>query len=392
MEEKRQLVITTVAGRRFLSALKNNKLYDVVAEDSANLPSVGNIYVGKVQNIVHNIHAAFVEVQKGILCYLPLSECSADPVRCGDEMVVQIRKAAVKTKQAVVTRYPELVGHFCVVSTGDNRKGVSKKITEPEERERLYGILSEFEKEEYGLVIRTAAAKETSEAVKEECRMLLEKLHKVMEGSRYKTCFSKISADEPFYVRYLKDSGNEKIDRIVTDDRECYETLTQMQPFYQKKQTSTVIDFYEDKEYSLDKMFGISSKIKKALEKRVWMKSGANIVIEPTEALTVIDVNSGKAVEGKKDKEKTFFEINCEAAEEAVRQIRIRNISGIILIDFIDMKKEEHKYELLQILREYLQRDRIRTVLVDITKLGLVEITRMKMRAPLSEVMKELSI
>ena len=169
-------------------------------------------------------------------------------------------------------------------------------------------------------------------------------------------------------------------ERIVTDLQSVYEELY---PIYGDK-----VELYSDDSYSLDKLLGISTKLLKANEKKVWLKSGGNLVIEPTEALTVIDVNTGKAVDGRRNKETTFYKINCEAAIEAARQIRMRNLSGIILIDFIDMKEQEHVEELMQLLRMKLSEDKVKTVLVDITKLGLVEITRMKKNPPLREVLQ----
>lgn len=144
------------------------------------------------------------------------------------------------------------------------------------------------------------------------------------------------------------------------------------------------LQFYEDPSYSLDKLLGISSKLAKAQKKHVWLKSGGSLVIEPTEALTVIDVNTQKAVAGRRNSETTFFKVNMEAAREAARQIRIRNISGIILIDFIDMKEKSKIKALLQELENAFLNDQVKTTVVDITRLGLVEITRMKVRKPLS--------
>ena len=171
----------------------------------------------------------------------------------------------------------------------------------------------------------------------------------------------------------------EDFDRLITDLPEIYEEL---QPVY-----GEFVQYYEDESYPLDKLLGISSKLAKAFEKKVWLKSGGNLVIEPTEALTVIDVNTGKAVDGKRKKETTFFKINCEAAMESARQIRMRNLSGIILIDFIDMKEKENIQKLMHLLRTELAKDMTKTVLVDMTKLGLVEITRMKKSPPLREVL-----
>ena len=182
-----------------------------------------------------------------------------------------------------------------------------------------------------------------------------------------------------FYLKYIRSLELSNFERIVTDLQSVYEELY---PIYGDK-----VELYSDDSYSLDKLLGISTKLLKANEKKVWLKSGGNLVIEPTEALTVIDVNTGKAVDGRRNKETTFYKINCEAAIEAARQIRMRNLSGIILIDFIDMKEQEHVEELMQLLRMKLSEDKVKTVLVDITKLGLVEITRMKKNPPLREAL-----
>lgn len=384
MNNRRQIVITRMQNKLVMLFMEEEKIYDVLAgdEEQTDKPEVGDIYIGKVQNIVQNINAAFVEVKKDVICYLPLSECTDRKIRCGDELVVQIKKAAVKTKQAVVTIYPETAGRFCVVSTKNNTKGISKKIENAESQERLQNVLKEFAGEEYGLVLRTNAEQADSEEVASECRAMLADMHERMERSQYKTCFSLLRKEDSFYLKYIRSCRTDEIDRIITDEEIVYEEL---HPIYGDQ-----VVLYQDTSYPLDKLLGITSKLQKAFEKRVWLKSGGNLVIEPTEALTVIDVNTSKAVDGKRNKETTFFKINCEAAKEAARQIRMRNISGIILIDFIDMQKKEHQLELLGLLKEELKKDKTRTALIDITKLGLVEITRMKKNRPLWEVMERM--
>lgn len=387
MDERRQVAITNIWGKRTLVYMEDDKIYDVVAETQENLaPALGSIYVGKIKNIVRNIDAAFVEVKAGVLCYLPLSECGESRnLRPGDEIIVQIKKAAVKTKQAVATRFPELVGNYCVVSTVVSTSGagfgISKKITDSGVLTRLSEIKKKFEGAPYRIVLRTAAQNTAPELVEEECEKLLAELQEVMERGKYLSCFSLIREDTPFYLRYLFGCQDEDLERIITDDENVYRTL---QSGYNGR--TEKLCFYQDDSFSLDNLLGISSKLKKAFEKRVWLKSGGNLVIEPTEALTVIDVNTGKAIEGKRKMETTFFQVNCEAAKEAARQIRMRGISGIILIDFIDLKDKKHQRELMSLLRRELQKDRVKTVLVDITKLGLVEITRMKRQPPLWEI------
>lgn len=381
MNNRRQVVITHLQGRQVMLYMENEKIYDVLVgeEEDADAVAVGDIYVGRVQNIVQNISAAFVEVKKDVICYLPLSECAGQKIRCGDELVVQIKKAAVRTKQAVVTLYPELAGRYCVISTKTCEKGISKKIKDPDRTRQLKELLEQYKEEEYGILLRTNAAYATPEEIRSECDKMVEEMHERMEHGRYMACFSLLRGEDPFYVKYINSCRLEELDRIITDDGEI---CRELQTVY-----GNLVQYYQDTVYPLDKLLGIQSKLAKAYEKRVWLKSGGNLVIEPTEALTVIDVNTGKAVEGKRNKETTFFKLNCEAAVEAARQIRMRNLSGIILIDFIDMKKTQHQDELMALLRTELAKDKTRTALIDITKLGLVEITRMKKNKPLYEAM-----
>ena len=380
MTNRSQIVITKVQDKAILVSMHNDKLYDVLVENEENTSgNVGDIFVGKVQNVVDNIHAAFVEFEKNKVGFLPLSECQGKTVKAGDEFVVQIKQAAVKTKQPVLTIFPEIAGRFAVVSTKSKTKGVSKKIIEEEKKKELYKILEDFCEDPYGVILRTSAKTASEEEIRKECTGLLKQMHELMDYSEYKTRFSCLYHEASFYLKYIRSLELSNFERIVTDLQSVYEELY---PIYGDK-----VELYSDDSYSLDKLLGISTKLLKANEKKVWLKSGGNLVIEPTEALTVIDVNTGKAVDGRRNKESTFYKINCEAAIEAARQIRMRNLSGIIVIDFIDMKEQEHVEELMQLLRMKLSEDKAKTVLVDITKLGLVEITRMKKNPPLREVL-----
>lgn len=378
MNGRNEIVITQYRDRPILLYQSENKLYDLVVGErqQEEAPQVGDIYVGRVQNIVQNIRAVFVEIKEGVICYLPGTECAGKKIRVGDDLVVQVKKAAVKTKQPVVTQAIELVGYYCVVTTENSRKQISKKIEE-EEKKRLQPLLEEFTEEEYGIVLRTNAAEAGLAAVREECDRLTGEMHSMMEHSRYRVCFSRLRKADPFYMPYIRSCRQEEYDRIITDIRTVYDDLLE--------QGVDKVQLYDDSSYPLEKLLGIGTKIEKVSEKRVWLKSGGNLVIEPTEALTVIDVNTGKAVDGKRSRETTFFKINCEAAKEVARQIRVRNISGIILVDFIDMKNKQNERQLFDLLQGELQKDKTRTSLIDITKLGLAEITRMKTRAPLWE-------
>ena len=378
MNGRNEIVITQYRDRPILFYQSENRLYDLVVGErhQEEAPQVGDIYVGRVQNIVQNIRAVFVEIKEGVICYMPETECAGKKIRVGDDLVVQVKKAAVKTKQPVVTQTIELVGYYCVVTTQNSSKQISKKIGE-EEKKRLQPLLEEFAEEEYGIVLRTNAAEAGLAVIREECERLVGELHSMMEHSRYRVCFSRLRKADPFYMPYIRSCRQEEYDRIITDIRTVYDDL--------QAQGVDKVQFYEDSSYPLEKLLGIGTKIQKVSEKRVWLKSGGNLVIEPTEALTVIDVNTGKAIDGKRSRETTFFKINCEAAKEVARQIRVRNISGIILVDFIDMKNKQNERQLFDLLQGELQKDKTRTSLIDITKLGLAEITRMKTRAPLWE-------
>ncbi len=378
MNGRNEIVITQYRDRPILFYQSENRLYDLVVGErhQEEAPQVGDIYVGRVQNIVQNIRAVFVEIKEGVICYMPETECAGKKIRVGDDLVVQVKKAAVKTKQPVVTQAIELVGYYCVVTTQNSSKQISKKIGE-EEKKRLQPLLEEFSEEEYGIVLRTNAAEAGLAVIREECERLVGELHSMMEHSRYRVCFSRLRKADPFYMPYIRSCRQEEYDRIITDIRTVYDDL--------QAQGVDKVQFYEDSSYPLEKLLGIGTKLQKVSEKRVWLKSGGNLVIEPTEALTVIDVNTGKAIDGKRSRETTFFKINCEAAKEVARQIRVRNISGIILVDFIDMKNKQNERQLFDLLQGELQKDKTRTSLIDITKLGLAEITRMKTRAPLWE-------
>ena len=384
MTNRSQIVITKVQDKTILVSVHNDKLYDVLVENEENTSgNVGDIFVGKVQNVVDNIHAAFVEFEKNKVGFLPLSECQGKTVKAGDEFVVQIKQAAVKTKQPVLTIFPEIAGRFAVVSTKSKTKGVSKKITEEEKKKELYKILEDFCEDPYGVILRTSAKAASEEEIRKECTGLLKQMHELMDYSEYKTRFSCLYREASFYLKYIRSLELSNFERIVTDLQSVYEELY---PIYGDK-----VELYSDDSYSLDKLLGISTKLEKACEKKVWLKSGGNLVIEPTEALTVIDVNTGKCVTGK-NKQETIRKINLEAAKETARQLRLRNLSGIIIVDFVDMEDPEDEQRLLETMREQLKYDPMKAAAVDITSLGLMEVTRKKQRKTLKEQAKECGI
>lgn len=380
---QRQLAIIRQKNQFISAVFDGRDLDDVIVDEAGDLAlRVGDIYIGKVSHIVRNIHAAFVEVQKDCMCYVPLSEAGGGRIVQGQEMPVQIKKAAVKSKRAVASCKLQFAGKYAVVTNDSEEKSITSKITDETVRARLEQILEPLREIPFGIILRTGCQHASDASIQEECARLVREAEQVASKSKTRIRFSRLYRSDMEVVKYLRSTPKGRFDRIITDEREIYEMLGETGEFADEN-----IVFYEDESYPLEKLLGIGDKLEKALMRHVWLKSGASLVIDPTEALTVIDVNTQKAIEGKRSSETTFFQINREAAREAARQIRIRNISGIILIDFIDMKDREHIQVLLRELESEFEKDSVKTNVVDITKLGLVEITRMKVRKPLREFM-----
>ena len=389
-------IIVVRSGDRIITSLFEDKdMITVRSDRSEKKAAVGNIYLGKVRTIVKNINAAFVEIIGKEICYLSLNEnpdpIFADqkkhPIRVGDEVVVQIAKDATKTKALNGTTNISLTGRYAVLVRGKNTVGVSSKISDEAERNRLKDLVKPYTGDDYGFIVRTNAAFVPGEELKAEAERLKEDYDSIKKNGIHRTCYSLLLSAPPQYISEIRDGYSSEIESIKTDDKEIYGEIKRYLETCPKEELAK-LEFYEDESISLSTLYGIESKLQKALYEKAWLDSGAYLIIQPTEALVSIDVNTGKAIAGKEDTEDTFFKVNLEAAEEIGRQLRLRNLSGIIIVDFIDMKKEEHKSALLKRIREVLARDHIPAKLVDMTALNLVEITRQRIHRPLYEQIK----
>lgn len=355
---------------------------------------LGSIYIGKVKNIVKNIEAAFIEIEGGILCYyslreqeepLYIKEKKGNRLSPGDELLVQVNREAVKTKAPAVTCNLNFPGKYLVLTTGEKKLGLSSKLSK-EEKERLRAIAEPFLTGEFGVIVRTNAAQAPEELLREEFERLSSICRKVLTAGKHQSCFSRVYREPPAYAAGIRSLKKETLSRIITDDLEIYETLSEYLLTYQPEDRGK-LRFYTEESPDLNRFYKVASSLKAALQERVWLKSGAYLIIQPTEALTVIDVNTGK-YDGRGKSRETFLRINLEAARETARQIRLRNLSGIIVVDFIDMEEEADKKALMELLEQELLKDPVKTVLVDMTPLGLVEITRKKVRKTLKEQAK----
>lgn len=388
-----KLIITKLDSHIVSAIFHGNDMLQVNLDKIEEQSILGNIYVGKVKNIVKNIGAAFVEISDGRMCYLQLNE-NPDPIfvntkknkqiAAGNELLVQVAKEDMKTKAPVITTNLNFTGKYTVLIHGKPTLGVSSKIEDESERKRLKGIMREFMQESCGFIVRTNAMYISGERIAEEVKVLLDQYKNIKKYGIHKTPFSLIYQTPPGFLCDIRDGFADKIDEILTDDAKLYGDIRSYLENYQKEDLEK-LKFYEDKLISLSSLYSIRTKLENALHYKVWLKSGGTIIIQPTEALTVIDVNTGKAINGKKKAQDTFLKINLEAAVEIAKQIRLRNLSGIIIIDFIDMERQEYKDTLMKELEELFRLDPIKTTLVDMTALNLVEITRKKVRKPLHE-------
>lgn len=357
---------------------------------------LGNVYRARVSNLSPNINAAFVDIKKGESCYLSMDDYHGEKLKVGDLVTVQVVRDKIKTKRYAVTTDISLQGDYAV-TTLFAPVGVSSKITDSARKKELKtlmknlliaeqdaqfylaeGSVAEIErikKLTLGGIIRTQAEHAEDAAITREIEGQARLLYSIMKKSEYATQYTCLYHTEVEYIKDIRRMHALQDVEIVTDIPEVTEAISE-------------IPLYTD-EYTLTLRYSLASLLEKTLSKRAYLKSGAYLVIEPTEAMTVIDVNSGKSIKGK-NAEEQFLKINIEAAKEIARQLRLRNISGIVMIDFINMKEESHNHELMKNLAEYVRTDPVRTTVVDMTKLGLVELTRQKGKRALHEVFSEI--
>ena len=390
IEKRGDLVLSWLLGA-------DGRAVSIRADREESGPQTGEIYAGRVQRVRADLKAAFVDIGPGITGYLPFEE-SEDAVFIrkgggkglaqGDELLVQVSSEAQKTKDARLTARLSLQGMYSVVSLADGSAGVSKRLPE-EERERLRALAERIRQDaRYGLILRTNAAFAPEEAVAEEIRALRERLQKIEAEGIHRTMGSRIYSPGSSWQKRLLSLDLKSTRKIVADGEELYKGARS----YLKECGSPLeerVTLYEDPMISCRALYSLDRELRDALAERVWLPGGGYLVIQPTEALTVIDVNSGKAV-SRKDKEEAVLKVNLEAAREICRQLRLREISGIVIVDFINQQQEDSKDKLLAALRSGLREDPHPSALIGFTALGLVELTRKKMGPALRETASRL--
>lgn len=393
---ERKLIITNWKEHVLTSVLESGEIVEFHCAKKAekNEPVLGDIYVGKVKNIVPNIGAAFIEIAKGVECYYAISEnknpiftqkIGKKPLCIGDELLVQVSKEAVKTKVPTVSANLNFTGKYAVLTTGDTRIGISSKLPK-DSRAYFQDLASSYQSDAYGFIIRTNAKEVSAEVVKMELQQLIQEYENLVHIANTRICYSCLKKAPKQYLSELKNIYQDGLTEILVEDSALYDEVAQYLHQHQPEDLKK-LRRYEDRLLPLNKLYNVEKKLEDALKEKVWLKSGAYLVIQPTEALTVIDVNTGKCISKKRD-ERTYLKINIEAAKEAAKQIRLRNLSGIILVDFINLANKELMAELTDAFQKELRKDPISATLVDLTKLQLVEVTRKKVRKPLKEAIQ----
>lgn len=399
MNKKLKFVFTKYQNQILRVQYENEKPVEIHFSDDDQI--LGTVYNARVKDIVPYLNAAFVEYLPGKKAYFQMDQ-NPEPVytkkcnpqnpklSCGDEILIQISKEAMKTKDPVATSAISFTGRYLVLTVGKNFLGFSGKIHDEKWKTAMKDQFSEICTDEYGFIFRTNSYGVAADVVKSEAASLSQKWDLYKKKAIHSIGRSMIYQPPKAYIQDIVNAYGQakgyELTQVITDDAAIF---SQLQDYWENTPYDhSILSLYQDPMVSLDKVYRIEKLLGDALNQRVWLKSGGYLVIEPTEAMTVIDVNTGKMVSGKKN-QAAILKLNLEAAKEIAYQLRLRNISGIIVVDFINMDSREDKQQLMDRMQNYLANDPVRTCLVDMTQLNLVEITRKKIHKTLREMLKK---
>jgi len=364
----------------------------------------GNVYRGRVQNVLPGMEAAFIDIgiPKNAVLYRGDVRYDRDDIeggstkgaqpriedvlKAGQTILCQVTKNPIGAKGARLTQEVSLPGRFAVLVPNSTAFGISKRLGD-NERRRLRKIIDEVKPPGHGLIVRTAAEGASADELRRDITTLLEQWESIEAASKKSDAPGLLYREPELSVRILREELNAEYRGVVIDDRALFE---QVRDYVQavSPELSDRVEFYDEAVEGLPifERYHVHEQLHKALDRKVWLPSGGSLIIERTEALTVIDVNTGKNV-GKTNLEETVYRNNLEAAEEVARQLRLRDIGGIIVIDFIDMEIKENREKVAASLRNALARDKTRTQIFDISELGLVEMTRKRISEGLLETL-----
>ena len=399
----KEILINVTPQETRVAILENGVLLELYIERSRNKGLVGNIYKGRVCRVLPGMEAAFIEVGMERAAFLHVSDITpysankdnnadrptiSSLLREGEDILVQVIKDPMGTKGARLTAHITIPSRYLVFMPNSNNVGVSTRIEGEEERDRLRDMLMKHKDlmGDAGFIIRTAAESATHESMAQDILFLNKLWESIGENTRQTKAGNVVHEDLPLSLRVLRDMIDEDLEKIRVDSRETWRRMTDFSERYVSESNIT-IEHYPGERPIFD-LYGVEDEIQKSLESKVHLKSGGYLIIDQTEAMTTIDVNTGAFV-GHRNLEETIFKTNLEAAQAIARQLRLRNLGGIIILDFIDMVEEDHRRQVLRALEKALEKDHARTSVCEVSSLGLVEMTRKRTRESLEHILCE---
>jgi ribonuclease G len=409
---KQEIFINSSPQESRIAIMEDGVLAEFLIERKEERGIAGNIYKGKVERVLPGMQAAFVDIGMDKAAFLHASDFFSVPedvqlispsgddvefddvprpapsrrlplekqVSRGEEILVQVAKDPLGTKGARITSHVSLPGRYMVFMPSTKHIGISRRIESEEERERLKEIAQSLGTTEGGFILRTASEGQSKREIQRDLRFLTKLWKRIQEKAEKAPAPSLIHQDLDLITRTIRDFFTNDTEHVVIDSAKDHRRIVDFVGHFMPRLKSKLV-LYSEKEPLFDR-HSIEEKVEKALDRRVWLRSGGYIIIERTEALTAIDVNTGRFV-GKRDQEETILKTNMEATSEVVRQLRLRNLGGIIIIDFIDMEKEGNRKKVYEALKNALKKDKARTNILKISELGLVEMTRQRTRESL---------
>ncbi|MGI9016167.1 MAG: Rne/Rng family ribonuclease [Euzebya sp.] len=394
----KRMLVTVGTERTQIAVLEERTLVEHYVTQASEQSYVGNIYTGRVQNVLPGMEAAFIDIGKGRNGVLYAGEVNYDEadregglprieqaLKPGQSVLVQVTKDPMGSKGARLTQHLSLAGRYCVLAPGDDMLGISRKLPD-DQRDRLRKVLKDIKPVGYGLIVRTAAETATAEQLQADVERLVQRWTTVEEKAAKAGPLESIYAEPQLVLRVIRDVFGPEHTQLIIDDVGLADQVREYLQEVSPEHVDKVVTYQGDGK--LFDAYEITTQIRRALEKKVWLKSGGYLIVEKTEAMWVIDVNTGKFV-GKDNLEETVLRNNIEAAEEIARQLRLRDMGGIIVIDFVDMIVPANRDEVLKRFKRELARDKTKSRVMEISKLGLVQMTRKNVSKGLMESFTE---
>lgn len=400
----RQIIINSGIREKRAAVLEEGQIEDVFLEQDIYDQIAGNIYRGKVRDVLPGMQAAFVDIGIDRNAFLHINDLYPlldeerielwknnklsvqEILKPGQEIMVQVIKESIGSKGPKATCKISLPGRYFVLMPFESRINISRKITDTQAREKLKSITTELLKNQFGVIIRTNSVGREKRELEKDLEYLIQIWKSVLKDYQGLKALSLVYRHAGLIMQVVRDYISTDIEKVVIDDEKEYDYIVNLLERIAPNLKNRV--YLYEREIPIFVNYNIERELTKVLNRKVWLNSGGYIIIDKTEALVSIDVNTGKYT-GKKNLQETVFRTNLEAAKEIARQLRIRDIGGIIIIDFIDMELKEHQEKVLEVFERELNKDKTKTALLGLTKLGLVEMTRKKVREGFSELMQK---